>query len=261
MTQAVAGQDARRNLLEQKARLVESLLERAGPAAPAQARELLARAREQMAAGATGEAEASLARALQVASAAAREGGKASADQASAALRGRYEELLQGVQSFRKAFADVVSEKGSKAAAALDLKAVDRELDQAGSLADSGDYKKAVQILAGVYERTSVALTRVRANETLEYRKVFATRREEFDYEKERYKSHEMLVRVAVAEQQPAPSVLEQIQSDVHNSVALNRNAEEQAARGNYDAAIQIQEAATRHLVHALRRAGIFIPD
>ena len=254
-------------LIAQKVRLVEMLLERAGKqpdgkypdtgAEQEEIRMLLGRARTASQDNEMDAATESVNAALQIASRLAR---IMKQEPDLAAQKAAYRERLTGVLAFRQAFSDVVAEKGEQAAAVLDIATVDLAIEKAERLASGSDYREAAATLQTVYDQLSSALVRVRANETLRHRLVFETPRDEFDYERERYRSHRLLVDMAILERNPGPEARKHIDDDVHRSRAYAREAVKHAAAGDYEAAIQNQETATAHLIDALQRAGIFLP-
>jgi len=177
-----------------------------------------------------------------------------------AELRERYARLLDGVRAFRAAFDSVVDEKGEAAAATLDLMGLDAAIAAADQAARHERFDNGVRLLAEAYEMLSVALAEARANETLEHRLVFASPAEEYRYERERYLSHELLIKLMVAEREPAPNVLVRIHGEVERALFLDAQARKQASSGDYVAAIRNQEDAVGHLVRALQHGGLFVP-
>ena len=253
-------------LLEQKLRLVERLLEsaRARHGQDAAARGALegvgvmvASARGDLASGAVEEAEMALDEALRQVAAIAR---RARPGPARSDARDRYRQLLVGVRAFRAAFSEVVAEKGAATAAMLDDARLDALVASAARAAREQRYAEGAGQLAEAYQMLSLALSEARANETLEHRLVFASPADEFRYEQQRYKSHELLVKLIVAERAPAPDTLARIQSEVGRAIALDDRARTMAGSSDYVAAIRIQEAAVAHLARALQLGGLFVP-
>jgi hypothetical protein len=265
---AVAATDERAPLLGQKLRLVERLLasasERHGAESDARSAlegvgVLVASARADLASGSLDEAETALDEALRQVSAIAR--GARAAASPRPQLQDRYRQLLEGVRGFRAAFAEVVAEKGEATAAVLDGRRLDALVDAAERAADEQRYAEGVRRLAEAYQMLSLALTEVRASETLEHRLVFASPAEEYRYEQERYKSHELLIKLMVAEREPAADTLARIHGEVERAMALDDRARTLAGSGDYAAAIRSQEAAVDHLVKALQQGGLFVPQ
>jgi hypothetical protein len=265
---AIAAGEAggRAPLLGQKLRLVERLLEsaRARHAQDAGARGalegvgvLVASARADLASGSLDEAETVLDEALRQVAAISR---RARPAPPRSELQDRYRQLLVGVRAFRAAFAEVVAEKGEATATVLDGERLDALVDGAEQAAREQQYADGVRQLAEAYQMLSLALTEVRANETLEHRLVFESPAHEYRYEQERYKSHGLLIKLMVAEREPAADTLARIDGEVERAMALDDRARDLAGSGDYAAAIRSQEAAIDHLVRALQQGGLFVP-
>jgi hypothetical protein len=263
---ATAEVDGRAPLLGQKLRLVERLLDSAseryaGDAVAGSALEgvgvLVTSARADLASGGLDEAETALDEALRQVTAVAR---RSRPESPRPQLQDRYRQLLDGVRGFSAAFAEVAAEKGEATAAALDDERLDTLIDGAERAAREQRYAEGVRQLAEAYQMLSLALIEVRANETLEHRLVFESPAQEFRYEQERYKSHELLIKLMVAEREPAAETLARIQGEVERAMALDDRARSLAGSGDYAAAIRSQEAAVDHLVEALQQGGLFVP-
>jgi hypothetical protein len=263
----VAAADERAPLLGQKLRLVERLLDSASGrhGADSDARSalegvgvLVASARADLASGALDEAETALDEALRQVTAVAR---RSRPESPRPQLQDRYRQLLEGVRGFRAAFAEVVVEKGEAAAAVLDGERLDALINGAERAAREQRYAEGVRQLAEAYQMLSLALTEVRTSETLEHRLVFASPAEEYRYEQDRYKSHELLIKLMVAEREPAADTLARVHGEVERAMALDDRARTLAGSGDYAAAIRSQEAAVAHLVKALQQGGLFVPQ
>jgi tetratricopeptide (TPR) repeat protein len=257
--------DGQVRILRQKLRLVDSILDRAWKRYEdqASARSQLEIAsmladlgRKDLAAGDLDNAELSLDEALRLVGELAR----GSRNTTTSQLRERYDQLVEGVEALRVAFVEVVREKGKEALLALDPADIDRIIQDAANEAQGGRYEIANALLASAFEQTSIALARVRAHETLEHRLVFRTPEEEYGYERDSYRSSEMLLRMAIAEKKPQQKRMKQIHSHVDAASKLEAEAQRHASRGDFVAATQRQEAAVRELTRALREAGLFIP-
>jgi len=172
----------------------------------------------------------------------------------------RYQQLLDETLTLRRAIDHVLSQKGNPASEAAKTAEIDGLIDSARGEASQGRHEDANKLLASAYEKTSMSLANLRANETLEHRLVFKTPEEEYRYEKNRFKSSEILLRLIVAERNPGPTSLEEIRGHVDKAVILDAEAVRFAGRGEYSVAIKKQEAAVDSLTRALRRAGLPIP-
>ena len=261
-----ADADSHAPLLEQKLRLVERLLESARerhrqdagtPSALQGVDVMMTSARAYLASGSLPEAEMALDEALRRVAAISR---RTRPGPTPAHVRDRYRQLLVGVRGFRAAFANVVAEKGAATGAALDDVRLDALVAGAELAEREQRYADGVEQLSEAYQMLSLALSEARANETLEHRLVFASRAEEYRYEQQRYKSHELLIKLMVAERAPGADTLGRIRGELERAMALDDRAREMAGNGDYAGAIGTQEAAVAHLARALQLGGLFVP-
>lgn len=256
------------SVLVQKARLVESVIMRSVRAVVgrgddelgelAEARRLLDSGRGALAEGRNGAAAADLDRALKLA---LQFSGRQRQSEGSAAwLKARYDERLEGVRAFRRSFDDIVREKGLAPAAVVDLAALEAMVADGERLAAAARYADADRRMRQAYDTLAQALARLRDHETIEHRLVFATPADEYDYEVERFRSHELLLQMVRGDRPPAPEARRDIEQFRAAASALAGQARAHATAGDYQRAIEAEEAATEQLVRALREAGLFLP-
>lgn len=137
-----------------------------------------------------------------------------------------------------------------------------RGLQQADDLFGQNKFAEANLKLVSIYEDVVVIVSEARRNQSIVYRLNFATPAEEYAYEFERNKSYEILVDIAIAEKQNPDKALHPfIRKLVSQSGELREKAKMQAANGEHVAAIGTLEDATKHLVHALRSAGVMVME
>lgn len=123
-------------------------------------------------------------------------------------------------------------------------------------------YVEANARLISIYEDVVVIVSEARRNQSIVYSLSFATPAEEYAYELERNKSYEILVDIASAEhQKPDKALRPYILKQVGQSRELQEQAKAQAASGDHAKAIGTLEEATRHLVRALRSAGVMVME
>jgi len=135
-------------------------------------------------------------------------------------------------------------------------------LQQADALYDQEKFAEAHARLVSIYEDVVVIVGEARRNQSIIYRLTFATPAEEYAYELERNKSYEILVDIAIAEQQNSDKALRPyILKLVGQSRELREQAGAQAANGDHLKAIGTLEDATKHLVRALRSAGVMVME
>lgn len=170
--------------------------------------------------------------------------------------RERYQQLRKRVLSFTEAFQRVVIEKqGQDIAGLLDQKKVGELLLDAEGLVQKGNYAMANQRMTEAADAVEHALSRARDKETLLHELKFDTPVDEYNYEKQRNKSYELLV--DILEKERKGKGLE----DVRAAIELNRRrraeADELVDGGDVVAAIRTLEEGTENLARALRRSGL----
>lgn len=222
------------------------------------ARGRLAKAREARSEGRLTDADALATEALSVFSGALRrvQSSKQNAQQA----RRRYEEVRDRVVGFHEAYQRVIAEKPRARGGVIDDGAVETALRQAQGAAHEERWADATTQLAAIAEKLELALTRLRDRETLVQELKFANVEEEYRYERNRNRSYEMLVEIAMDEQRiPARH-----RDSATGVLGTNRDARDQAESlaggGDARAALKLLEDSTGRLIGVLRAAGYPIP-
>ncbi|MFO1352092.1 MAG: hypothetical protein U1F68_16000 [Gammaproteobacteria bacterium] len=169
----------------------------------------------------------------------------------------RYDGLHDRIVSFRESFARVLAEKGAATASALNEKEVVARLQQAEILANQGRYREANTALAPALDTLEAALAKARDKETLIRTLDFKSPQEEYAYELERNRSHEMLIQLMNAEQSLPKSSRAPIEQLVARNRELRARAETLLSAGDTSAAIKALEEGTQQLVRALRLGGM----
>ena len=135
------------------------------------------------------------------------------------------------------------------------------KLDQAEKLKKQGKVKEGRMVLDEAYVAAKVAIEQLRGGETLVRSLNFASREEEYDYELDRNNTHQMLVNVLLREKMDSSAGIEgMVKKFTDKANSLRDQAEKQAAKGNYEAAIRSLEQSTKEILRAIRSAGIYIP-
>ncbi|MDH3639200.1 MAG: hypothetical protein OES09_12185 [Gammaproteobacteria bacterium] len=169
----------------------------------------------------------------------------------------RYQQLRQRALSFREALEGVMAEKGLDSDETTDTAKFDASLLAAGRAADQGKYAEAnqkLQELTGVLE---VALVRARDQDTLVYELKFDSPKEEYAYERERNRSHIMLLDMLRQSRPTSAQAAGHFEKLLERNEILKREAEAQAARGEIEEAVKTLEQGTASLVQALRIGGL----
>lgn len=268
---AQADEAQRRRVIEQKAALVQRVLEestiarRVAAGGSDAAREQLARAAERhrralalategrfaASEAAIDEAMVCIARARQFAPDPA---------QAGAELRARFEALLESTQSMLAAARRQARTKSSVvAAAALERGAefVAAAVRMAGETRIEQAYRTLLQAERALLE----ALPSLLGTTTLDYALRFDSPRDELRYETERYDSFRRLVPIALAQLRPVPEKLQQVDQHLLRATRLHESAAAESERGGVAAALDAQREATMWLQRALNAAGLVVPE
>jgi hypothetical protein len=104
------------------------------------------------------------------------------------------------------------------------------------------------------------ALTRLNG-QTLVYDRRFASNREEFGFESERFRSYEALIPLALVEYRPSKEALALIERYLKQGRALRDRAEAQAAANDHASAILSVVEGTDVLQRALQASGLTVPQ
>jgi len=178
-----------------------------------------------------------------------------------AAKKGDFKARRSQIDSFIRSL-----EAGSDAASLSPwtgrLAVAKKGLQQADAHYDQEKYAEAHARLVSIYEDVVVIVGEARRNQSIVYRLAFATPADEYAYELERNKSYEILVDIAIAEKpNPDKALRPYILKLVGQSRELREQAGAQAASGDHLKAIGTLEDATKHLVKALRSAGVMVME
>jgi hypothetical protein len=179
-----------------------------------------------------------------------------------AAERARYEQLENSVAALRRtalialpATAPKRGESRQQVVAHADVLA-----DQASSLARSNRYIEAnKQMEAALMLLLNDASSRL-AGHTIVYDVRFADRKEEFDFELERFRSFERLVPLALLEFRPSAEARVLVDRHVAHAAELRQRGEAQLSRDPL-AAIKDVTEGTDALRRALQAAGLQVPQ
>ena len=173
-----------------------------------------------------------------------------------------FDARLESVHALTEAYDRIRKEKGLGSPESSELyPIVQSKLEQARDLKDQGKVKEGRQILDEAYVAAKVAIEHLRGGDTLVRSLSFASSEEEYRYEVDRNDTHRMLVSVLLKEKVSGSSGVEGMVGKFMDKAAdLRQQAEKQASKGDYEAAIQTLEQSTKEIVRAIRGAGIYIP-
>ena len=169
---------------------------------------------------------------------------------------------LESINALCQAYERIRDEKGMAPANESELYPfVQSKLKSAKHEEEKGNYTLGREILDEAYVAAKVAIEHVRGGDTLVRSLNFASSKEEYIYETDRNDTHRMLVDVLLKEKMASNTNIKDMVGKHMNAAAkLRQQAEDEAAGGNYEAAVHTLEQSTREIVRAIRSAGIYIP-
>lgn len=132
-------------------------------------------------------------------------------------------------------------------------------LASARLLATNERFEEANRALDTAEQTLLSALSRALGSATLDYTPRFESAAEEYRYEMERFASFRQLVTRARQEFKPAAGAAQQADRHVAQGLALHEEAERQAARGETGSALQTIREATEALKRALTATGLVV--
>lgn len=126
----------------------------------------------------------------------------------------------------------------------------------------AGDLRPARVTLDHVYGDIVGLISDIRRGHTVVVSRVFETPRDEFEYERRRNQSYELLVQIALAERGgDQPDLAALANRLIAESEALRDRAEQEGASGDFATAIGTMEQATERLLVVLRATGLVMME
>ena len=213
-----------------------------------EARQSMADARAALDGGCIADASRLSSAGLKLATTAFRKSPNASKEQA----RETYEGALQLSTSFLLSLE--AQPEDLRGLNAEDLVGIERQIERAESMASSGSFAEAAQLLAPVNDRLQRRLAALLNNKTLYYEKNFATRAEEYAYYKEQYEGYLMLLKTG--QKEASYSARNRVTALLDSAATLYEDAEASAAAESWDNAIVKIQDAVSHSEKAVRASG-----
>lgn len=176
---------------------------------------------------------------------------------AGAKQRRDYEARLESARALLAAQQRITAEKGSAPEAVDATKRIEAGIADAERRAADGQLPEARAAVDRAYLVARVSIEALRRGDTLVRTLKFASAKEEYAYELDRYDTHRMLIQVLLADR---PDSAAGMRGFVDKAAELRTEAEAQAAAGEHATAVKRLEEATRQLARAVRLGGIFIP-
>lgn len=167
---------------------------------------------------------------------------------------------LESVRTLHAALRRISAEKGDPPGAAESIRSVEELMGEAQRRVDTGRQSEAEALLNKAYLLAKLAVSSMRAGDTLVRSLNFASREEEYRYELERNDAHLMFIKVLAAERGKLNDGQGLNADFLGRAAELRKEAEGAFRRGDTTAAISRLEESTRELVRAIRSLGVFIP-
>lgn len=172
-----------------------------------------------------------------------------------------FDRLKRSIDTFMEQQERISDEKGSDAEGNALRSQVTMLVGEATRVFDAGETEKGQALLRESFEMLRNSIEGMRGGETLIRSLNFATKKDEYDYELERYKSQRMLVDVLLKEKLAASAyTAKKVSEYIAVAEEERAGAERQAAGGDHDEAVKSLERARKQVVRALRSGGIYVP-
>jgi len=142
---------------------------------------------------------------------------------------------------------------------ALESKAI-IDIAAANAAFEKDDVATATRLIDQALSALKGSLISMRNGTTLVRTLHFDTPKEEYEYELDRNQSHALLTTILLQKKPLSENARQRFDKDMAEARALRKQAEAQAASGAYDLAIETLEKSTKHIVRAIRAAGVYIP-
>jgi hypothetical protein len=175
-------------------------------------------------------------------------------------LQTHYDELLKSAHTYEKSYRrnlKMMQKKGKKDLPDLDIDEISAMIAAAQAEAEKKQYVDANRQLTKVQRLITGALTQLLADETMDYTLTFDNPQEEYEYELSRYKSFEELIPIAIEQKHPAKQTLALMDQFIDKARGIYAMSGPKAKAGDYKTAIQMLQGATSHLQRALRIIGV----
>ncbi len=141
----------------------------------------------------------------------------------------------------------------------LELKAI-ADIAAADASFKKDDVPGATKLIDQALSALKGSLIKMRNGTTLVRSLHFDTPKDEYEYELDRNQSHTLLTSILLQKKPLSENAKQRFDKDMSQARELRQQAEAQAEKGEYEAAIKTLEESTKHIVRAIRAAGVYIP-
>jgi tetratricopeptide (TPR) repeat protein len=171
-----------------------------------------------------------------------------------------YGQRRDSVAALAKAHDRIATEKGLDDMNRELQAKVANDLSASDALLEEGKAGEARSMLDATYETVKSSLETLRGGDTLVRELNFETKEDEYLYELDRNDTHQMLVQVLFAEKMESSPMRATAEGFIDKASGLRTDAEDAAAKNNFEEAIELLEESTKELIRAIRSAGVYIP-
>ncbi|WP_210398060.1 hypothetical protein [Motiliproteus sediminis] len=172
-----------------------------------------------------------------------------------------FDKLHRSVDTFVEQHERISQEKGANGEGKALREQVRVLVVEAENLFAQGRSDDAQHLLRESFEMLRDSIETMRGGDTLVRSLNFATKKDEYDYELERYKSQLLLVDVLLESKRKSSAyVAKQVDRFVEVAEGDRAKAEAAAGGGDHETAIKHLEDARKQIVRALRSGGIYVP-
>lgn len=167
---------------------------------------------------------------------------------------------MESVKALLAAQKRVASEKAGVAGSAEAARTVESLIGEATQQNVAGKTAEAKQTIDRAYLVAKASIASMRGGDTLVRSLNFKSKEEEYHYEIDRNDTHQMLIKVLLAEKRDQLEMDRMVRGFLEKAGQLRGHAEIAASRGDFAGGIKLLEESTGELVKAIRNAGIYIP-
>jgi hypothetical protein len=171
-----------------------------------------------------------------------------------------YARRRESIQALAAAHDRIASEKGEKKMDSELQDQVNAKLSNADALLEAGKADEARAALDATYEMVKISLESLRGGDTLVRELSFESSEDEYEYELDRNDTHQMLIKVLLAEKMANSPMRASAEKFIGNAADLRSQAEAAAGGKKFEEAIDLLEQSTKELIRAIRSAGVYIP-
>jgi len=265
----VADAEQKRRLIEQKIRLIETMInspaargaaesgDSEAPALVARSRDAVRAAQAALAEGRLEQASRAADEALKSAASASRRLSSRSGGLSESAQRQNFRELREQIVAYRASVEELAGDErlGSRARALLAH--IDALSVESAQLADVGRWGDANRKLAETYRDTVRGIASLRAGQEIVLSLKFETPADELAYEQRRFRSSEMMVDRLVDEGRASGDRRRLVDAFVGAGRKLKAEADSLAESGSHREAVALMERANTQLNRALQVMGV----